>query len=114
MPYPRAPRHRRRLALALSALLTIAAITAPAAFAGSYTVSGTCGLWEPYNASPAHIAVYGGCGSPGIVRNAGGNFDTPAGVGGGWRLTAPPGAWLTGATVTVHAIGRNGWQTTVF
>jgi hypothetical protein len=117
MPYPRAPRHRRRLApaltLALSALLSIAAITAPAAIAGSYTVSGTC-LWEPYNASPAHIAVYGGCGSPMIARNVGGSFNSPAGVGGGWRFAAPPGASLTGATTTVHAIGRSGWQAAVF
>ena len=32
-----------------------------AARAGTYTVYGTCGLWTPYNNSPAYVAVYPAC-----------------------------------------------------
>ena len=34
-----------------------ARVAAPAQ-AGSYTVSGTCGLWAPYNNNGARMAVY--------------------------------------------------------
>src|SRR5215218_4281931 len=101
MPY--AHRTRSHTVSALRLLLAFAALAsihATVAEAGSYTINGTCGLWDPYNVDPAHIAVYGGCGGL-IARNAGGNFSTPVnGTGGGWRFVAPGGTGISGASIS--------------
>src|SRR3954462_1424591 len=114
MPYPRPPRHRRRLALALAALLALVAVGASPAVAGTYTINGTCGLWDAYNDDPAHIAVYAQC--PALTaRNVRGNFTTPAsGTGGGWRFTAPPGSGIAAAAISYLSGGHNGWQAAMY
>ena len=93
MPYPRPPRHRRRLDPRARAQLrcSIAASPRRAAFAGTYTVSGTCGSGTPYNADPAHIAVYGGCRTPDRAqRRRQLHHARPASAAAG-ASTAPPG-----------------------
>lgn len=116
MTYSHRPRRTAsaiRLALALIALVGVAAPTSPAV-AGTYTITGTCGLWDPYNADPAHIAVLGSCPSL-VARNVGGSFSTPVnGVGGGWRFAAPSGAGISSASISYYARGWNGWQATLF
>ena len=70
----------------IAALLSIS----PAARAGTYTISGTCGLWDAYNYRPDRIAVYPECYGL-VARNVGGPFSTPAGAAGGWSFSAPAG-----------------------
>jgi hypothetical protein len=113
MPYALRPLLARPL-LALAVTLSLASVSAPPATAGTYTVIGTCGLWDPYNADPAHIALQtAGCSL--IARNVGGNFTTPVnGVGGGWRFVAPPGTGVSMAGISYYARGWNGWQSTLF
>jgi hypothetical protein len=82
--------------------------------AGTYTVTGTCGLWDAYNSDPAHVSVYGGCGSL-VARNVGGNFSSPAtGAAGGWQFVAPPGTGISGAAISYYARGWNGWQSAMY
>ena len=60
MPPARNRQRRHRL---LVAILTLTAILLPAApaSAGTYTVAGTCGLWEPYNTANSGITVFPNC-----------------------------------------------------
>ena len=103
--------HRIPLALILSVAALLAA-AAPAQ-AGSYTVSGTCGLWAPYNSNGTRMAVYNdGCRL--VTRNVFGNFSTRQGTEGGWRLTAPPGATITGFWLLASLKGTSGWDAAVF
>src|SRR5213083_1487354 len=103
MPYAPRPSRPRRFVLALVAILAVATAFVCPAFAGTYTINGTCGLWDPYDTDPGHIAVYGGCGQL-VARNVGGNFSSlPNGVGGGWRFAAPPGAGISQVAISYYA-----------
>jgi hypothetical protein len=111
----------------LSALLALTAITALAttvalgaglllaapANAGTYTVSGTCGLWSPYNADPSHLATYQSCPSL-IARMAWGPFSTTSAAPAGWRFDAPAGTAIASASLSGLAFGLNGWQAAVY
>ena len=55
-----------------------------AARAGTYTVYGTCGLWAPYNNSPAYVAVYPAC--PELVTRNVGAPSSPSPVSDRGRL----------------------------
>jgi hypothetical protein len=114
MPY--AHRSRRRSAALVRLVLALAVVScsqATLAEAGNYTISGTCGLWDPYNVDPAHIAVLSSCPSL-VARNVGGSFTTPVnGVGGGWRFVAPSGAGISSASISYFARGWSGWQATL-
>ena len=87
---------------------------APAAVsAGSYTVSGTCGLWAPYSNNGARMAVYAdGCRL--VTRNTYGGFTSPQGTEGGWRMSAPAGASIAGFSIKADLKGTSGWDAAVF
>ena len=70
--------HRRILAVLIATVVALLALAAPAQ-AGTYTVSGTCGLWAPYNSNGARMAVYSDGGCRLVTRNTFGGFNTPAG-----------------------------------
>src|SRR4051794_317251 len=57
MPYPLHPLRALWSRAALGAMIALAVAGATPALAGTYRVVGTCGLWDPYNADPAHITV---------------------------------------------------------
>jgi hypothetical protein len=90
-----------------------AAMLSPApAAAGTFTVSGTCGLWRPYQNDNAHIAVYPAC--PELVtRNIGGPFTTPVSAEGGWIFDAPSGTSIAGFALQASLLALSGWQTAV-
>jgi hypothetical protein len=95
-----------RLAGAAAALvLTIAA----SASAGTFTVSGTNGLWRAYNNRPDRLAVYPD-GATLATRNTFGGFSTPAGSEGGWIFDAPSGTSLSSFTLAGALLGNDGWQ----
>ena len=84
-----------------------------AARAGTYTVFGTCGLWAPYNNSPAYVAVYPAC--PELVtRNVGApSSPSPVSTEGGWVFYAPPGTSVASFTMSGGLAGLHGWQAAV-
>src|SRR4051794_33290253 len=94
-------------AIGIAALLAIA----PAAGAGTYTISGTCGLWDAFNYRPDRIAVYPECYAL-IARNVGGPFSTPAGAQGGWSFSAPGGTSIDSFRLQGSMSGVSGWQAT--
>ncbi len=106
------PQHRT-LALLISTAAALLALAAPAQ-AGTYTVSGTCGLWAPYNSNAARIAVYSDGGCRLVTRNVFGAFSTPQGAEGGWRMTAPPGATIASFWLLANLKGTRGWDAAVF
>jgi hypothetical protein len=102
-------RRLRRLALVV-AVAAAGALGGPqAAHAGDYTVSGTCGLWSPWNYDASKIAVY--CEGPTLVaRQSWGNYTTAAGVGGGWQFTAPAGTSIQSVSLSGSLRASSGWQ----
>src|SRR3954452_19905938 len=93
MPNPHTILGLARLAGAILAAFAACASIAPPATAGTYTVTGTCGAWDPYVTPNSGITVYPTCPAL-IARNIGGNFITPSGQGGGWAFRAPAGTWI--------------------
>ena len=75
-------------------------------------MTGTNGLWAPYNNRPDRIAVYPE-GHVLTTRNVGGSFSTPAGSEGGWIFDAPAGASIASFTMQGPFLGTNGWQAAV-
>jgi hypothetical protein len=112
MPHACPPRVRR-LWLLLATIVALGAASPPAAVAGTYTVTGTCGFWDPYNSSPAYVAVYASCPTL-VTRNVYGGFSSPVGAEGGWILNPPPGASISSFTTAGNAAGFNGWQATLY
>src|SRR5262245_59436551 len=114
-PTDQALRFRARTTITLIALTAFVAIAgiAPAARAGTYTVSGTCRLWSPYSADPNLIAVYPACPDL-IARNVNGPYTTPAGAGGGWRFDPPAGTVVSSVDLQGSLQGLNGWQATTY
>ena len=103
----------RRLILIVAGLLVAALATPGAVSAGSYTVSGTCGLWAPYSNNGARMAVYAdGCRL--VTRNTYGGFTSPQGTEGGWRMSAPAGASIAGFSIKADLKGTSGWDAAVF
>ncbi|RKQ92962.1 hypothetical protein C8N24_2819 [Solirubrobacter pauli] len=99
----------RRLLLAILALGCTSAVVPHAANAGTYTVSGVCGVWEPYVTPSSGITVYPEC--PWVrARNIGADGSTPAGQGGGWVFRAPAGTWIDSFTLQGAMLGTRGWQ----
>src|SRR5687767_10276525 len=97
--------------IGMIAALVVALVPSPAQ-AGTFTVSGTNGLWAPYNNRPDRLAVY----PEGHVlntRNVGGNFSTPQGSEGGWIFDAPAGASIASFTMQGPFLGNDGWQAAV-
>jgi hypothetical protein len=95
-------------------MLLAAALMFPApASAGTFTVSGTCGLWRPYNYAPGHIAVYPAC-SELVTRNVGGSFASSPGAEGGWIFDAPGGTSIASFAVQGALQGFSGWQAALF
>src|SRR5215208_6727284 len=105
-------RNHQRVLLAM-ALTAVALVAAPLpAHAGTYTVHGTCGLWEPYSNNGARMAVYyDGCRL--VTRNTYGGFTSPQGTEGGWRMSAPAGAALDGFHISGSLKGTAGWDAAV-
>ena len=102
----------RRLLLSALAVAGTLATVAPA-HAGTYTVSGTCGLWQPYSNNSARMAVYAdGCRL--VTRNTYGGFSSPQGTAGGWRMSAPAGAAIAAFSIKADLKGTKGWDAAVF
>ena len=103
----------RRTIWVIAAVTGIAALLgiSPPARAGTYTISGTCGLWGAYNYRPDRIAVYPECYGL-IARNVGGPFSTPAGAAGGWSFSAPAGTSVDSFSLQGSMGGLKGWQAT--
>ena len=59
--------------------LGVALLVPATANAGTYTVSGTCGLWQGYGSNGPYLTMYPACPEL-VVRNVGGPFSTPAGA----------------------------------
>src|SRR5215218_4336228 len=96
-------------ALLPALIATVVALLCAAApgQAGTYTVSGTCGLWEPYNNNAARMSVYNdGCLL--VARNTFGGFSSSQGTQGGWRMTAPPGASIASFWLLASLKGTRG------
>ena len=106
-------RHKRTLtALTVASALALAP---SAAHAGGYTVSGTCGVWSPYSNNGARVAVYAdGCNTFLLARNTFGNFTSSQGTEGGWRVSAPPGAVISGLSFFGTLKGTKGWDAALF
>jgi hypothetical protein len=106
---PDISRRFRRLAQVVTLAVAIGAGGASIAHAGEYTVSGTCGLWSPWNYDGSKIAVY--CdGATMVARQVYGAFSTPGGIGGGWQFNAPAGTSIESLTLQGALRGSNGWQ----
>src|SRR3954471_19356951 len=105
---------RTRTTSLTAVLATIATLlAAAAAHAGSYTVSGTCGMWGPFSNNGARVAVYdAGCLL--VARNTFGNFSSGQGTEGGWIATAPPGAAIAGFTYEGFLKGTSGWDAALY
>src|SRR3954469_6302195 len=90
------PCFRALRATIVAAGVTLALVGAPGrAEAGTYTISGTCGLWEPFSVGASGITAFPNC--PELwARNLGGAFSTPPGGAAGWVFHAPAGTWITG------------------
>jgi hypothetical protein len=99
-------------AVLIVALLVLLAAAAPAQ-AGTYTVSGTCGLWAPYSNNAARMSVYNdGCQL--VTRNTFGAFNSAQGTEGGWHMTAPAGTTITSFLISASLKGTRGWDAAVF
>lgn len=103
----------RRLSLLLVAALALGLAAAPAR-AGTYTVSGTCGLWSPFNSNGARVAVFADSGCTLIARNTFGAFSTAQGTAGGWQMSAPAGATIHAFSVLARLKGTSGWDAALF
>ena len=104
---------RRAIALGATILLTAALPWPSPADAGTYTVSGSCRLWGPYNNSPGYVAVYPAC--PELVaRNVGApSSPSPVSTEGGWVFYAPPGTSVASFALQGALLGLHGWQAAV-
>jgi hypothetical protein len=102
--------HTRTLA-ALLTIVSAIALPSTTAHAGGYSVSGTCGIWSAYSNNGARMAVYpDGCNTFLLARNTFGNFTSSQGTQGGWLITAPPGAAITGLSFFGTLKGTKGWD----
>jgi hypothetical protein len=111
---PRSLRHSRS-ARQLAVLIAVACVALAAsplpARAGTYTVAGTCGLWDPFDTGGSGITLYATC--PSLwARNVGGNFATGAGGHAGWVFYAPAGTTINGFYLQGPMTGTRGWQAT--
>ena len=107
----RQSRYLITLVLAASALAT----NPGAAEAGSYSVSGLCGLWSPFTNNGARVAVYAEAGCGGLTaRNSVGDYRSAQGTQGGWRLTAPAGATITRLAMHAYLLADRGWDAVIF
>lgn len=104
----------RPAALLVAAILAATlALAAPAAHAGTYTVTGTTSAWTPFNTNAARIAVYPE-GTHLIARNVGGNFSTPRNdTGGGWRFDPPPGTAIRYIRMSANVTGGAAWSSRI-
>lgn len=98
-----------RKTAAMCSVLFACALSPTQALAGTYSVTDTCGAWEPRNNAPARIAVYTECPTL-VLRNVGGGFSSAAGQEGRWEFNAPPGTWVDRATLWGSMTGLSGWQ----
>jgi hypothetical protein len=90
-------------------MLTAVLLWPSAAGAGTFTVSGSCGLWQPYNNSPGYVSVYPAC--PELVtRNSGASTPAPTSSEGGWIFYAPAGTSVASFAVQGALLGTSGWQ----
>ncbi len=103
---------RMRRKLGVASVLLMMVVSPSVAHAGSFTVSGTGGLWAPYSNRPDRIAAYAE-GHVLTTRNVGGSFSTPAGAEGGWIFDAPPGASIGSFALQGPFLGNDGWQAAV-
>jgi hypothetical protein len=100
---------KRAIAIRATFLLSAVLAWPAAAGAGSFTVSGSCGLWQAYNNTPAYLAVYPSC--PELVtRNSGASTAAPPGAEGGWIFYAPGGTSVASFAVQGALLGTSGWQ----
>lgn len=95
----------RSAALALATLVFAAA----PAFAGTYTVTGTCGAWTPFDHQPDRLASYAECGHL-RARNVLGSFSTPENpAGAGWRFDVPAGTSIREVNLNAYISGGKSW-----
>jgi hypothetical protein len=92
--------------------LGVVLLVPSAAAAGTYTVSGTCGLWSPYGSNGPYLTMYPACPEL-VVRNIGGSFRTAAGAEGGWMFYAPSGTSIANFALEASLLGLQGWQAAV-
>jgi hypothetical protein len=104
---------RMRIAVALYVTIATLAVTG-VAHAGSYAVTGTCGLWQPFNNNGDRVAVYASGGCLLIARNSYGNFTSAQGTQGGWTVSAPAGATITAFTYEGFLKGTEGWDAALY
>ena len=83
-----------------------------AATAGTYSVTQTCGAWQPFNNAPSRVAVYTECPKL-IARNVGGAFNSGPGQEGRWEFWAPAGTSVERAFLGGSIGAYSGWQATI-
>src|SRR3954453_21712432 len=107
-------RHNRYL-ITLILAATALATSARVAEAGSYSVSGLCGLWSPFTNNGARVAVYAEAGCSGLTaRNSVGGYRSGRGTQGGWKPPAPAGAGITEPARHAFLLGTAGWDAVIF
>jgi len=93
------------------ALVWIMMPAAPAT-AGSYTVSGTCGLWRWYSNSPGLVVLRGQCNALEASHSVSGGT-AAAGAEGGFIFDAPHGTAVSAFWLSSTLVAHNGWQAAV-
>ena len=103
-------RHSRYLISLIVAASALAATPQPAD-AGSYSVSGLCGLWSSFTNNSARVAVYPEAGCYALTaRNSVGNYRSARGTQGGWSLPAPAGSRITSLNMHAYLFAADGWD----
>ena len=106
--------NRPRLVAVLAIAVSVVAVgTIAPAWAGTYTVTGTCSAWTPFNTNAARVAVFSNCPSLN-ARNSLGDFSSPNGAAGGWVFQAPAGTTLQAGTLSGNLSGGPSWRSRLY
>lgn len=93
------------------ALLLVLIVVAPAR-GGTFTISGTCGLWRPYTNGGSWVSPSSSC--PLLkATNPVGGYSSPVGGEGGWIFDTPAGTAIGSFSIQGDLLGVNGWQAAV-
>src|SRR3954451_9936155 len=102
----------RRAWMITGAVLGLAMLAPTAASAGSFTVSGTCGLWTPYSNHWDAVVPAAVC--PQLkLEHPLGPWTSASGYEGKWTFDAPAGTVISSFSMQTSLYGADGWQAAV-
>src|SRR5262245_37239136 len=98
----------RQVLVGLAFAFALVPASAPTARAGTYTISGTCGVWDPENYTPGRVVPSSAC--PNLFLNLVPGAPSPVSAETRWAFNAPPGTGVSSFNVQALLFGREGWQ----